>query len=85
MEELDSPVADFSLLPRLRRKHMESGQTAVQVSTTIGWNWYARLVQMGVLLGFLNMRHCPTCFLGGYVRESQGVHTGGIPHQEPPI
>ena len=42
MKELDSPVADFSLLPRSRRKHMESGQTTLQVSTAISWNWYAQ-------------------------------------------
>ena len=42
LKELGSPVADFSLLPRLWRKHMESGLTAPQVYTAIGWNWYAR-------------------------------------------
>ena len=37
-----SPVADCRLLPRSRRKHMESGLTVPQVSTAIGWNWYSR-------------------------------------------
>ena len=37
-----SPGADFSFLPRSQRKHMESGLTTLQVSTGIGWNWYAR-------------------------------------------
>ena len=41
VKELGSPVADFSLLLRSRRKHMGSGPTAPQVSTVIGWNWYA--------------------------------------------
>ena len=42
MTELGSPVADFSLLPRSWRKRMEPGLTAPQVSTAIGWNWYAQ-------------------------------------------
>ena len=36
-------IADLSLLPRSRRKHMESGPTAPQVSTVIGWNWHGML------------------------------------------
>ena len=35
MKEWGSPVADFSLLSKSRRKHMESGPTALQVSTQL--------------------------------------------------